>query len=794
METITPIPYMCFSSVRCVEDSALTALSNRVYGATTQATEVQYEMEIVTKDVRRVRLFFATNEARSAALNRLNQLAFFGAHNLHQRSFAPQHHFRISQSLDIPVCSEASSSALDAQPALPSSSPSSPLPSISSPSPLPSSSNFVYNPLEEFERLQQRPSGKQFYLKDQGPAYELFPTYPRYLIVPDATKDDAILKDVASYRSSQRIPAVVWLHPVTGASLSRCSQPKSKILTLNEADQRMVKAIWSANSAYTEAPVTTEEEKKLHPEMFILDARSHAAAAYNMMIGGGYESTKAYGRCRIDWAGIANIHAVRDSFNALATLCSEERIAEPQEVITTQWYHHIRNILLAAEDMADCMEKGVSVLTHCSDGWDRTSQLTALIEIMLDPYFRTASGFCKLIQKEWLSFGHKFCERCSFGEAIPTTTSQASPIFLQWIDAVNQVVVANQSFFEFTPQWLIRILDVAHSGQFGDFMANCEAVYQEKFAKATASCWPSLEKEWNEDARGLYHNPSYVYTTENTKPVGKNTLGLWSAFYHRFNSRYYTTLKNQRLNYFNRNHDKITDALSGELENARAERDMWRAAFQAAMKDKPAEEVQVGLAQLQEFIDNGVTEFEVHFKVDQESVSQVFCEAPYRVRKAVTNLSALTMDSYVPNASSFHPPSADPAALSAAPTVSTGNGNRLPTREVVLVASVATDAQGRRVVRSRLIPSAYQNVINTVSSVSSAATSWGKYLWDSAASAAVWPFSAFSPASPSSVASPPPAGSSASLEPEPAVMPLLQEDVMPQVEPQVAPGAPSESI
>ena len=29
------------------------------------------------------------------------------------------------------------------------------------------------------------------------------------------------------------------------------------------------------------------------------------------------------------------------------------------------------------------------VLVHCSDGWDRTPQLTALSQLLLDPYYRT---------------------------------------------------------------------------------------------------------------------------------------------------------------------------------------------------------------------------------------------------------------------------------------------------------------------------------------------------------------------------------------------------------------------
>lgn len=38
-------------------------------------------------------------------------------------------------------------------------------------------------------------------------------------------------------------------------------------------------------------------------------------------------------------------------------------------------------------------EKGAGVLVHCSDGWDRTSQLTSLSQLMLDSYYRTFEGF-----------------------------------------------------------------------------------------------------------------------------------------------------------------------------------------------------------------------------------------------------------------------------------------------------------------------------------------------------------------------------------------------------------------
>ena len=41
----------------------------------------------------------------------------------------------------------------------------------------------------------------------------------------------------------------------------------------------------------------------------------------------------------------------------------------------------------------------ITLLRNFTDGWDRTSQLTSLAQLLLDPYYRTLTGFAILIEK-----------------------------------------------------------------------------------------------------------------------------------------------------------------------------------------------------------------------------------------------------------------------------------------------------------------------------------------------------------------------------------------------------------
>lgn len=57
---------------------------------------------------------------------------------------------------------------------------------------------------------------------------------------------------------------------------------------------------------------------------------------------------------------------------------------------SSQWLYYLSQLMQSACQVVKTLDIDCRpVLVHCSDGWDRTPQLTSLAEIMLDPFYRT---------------------------------------------------------------------------------------------------------------------------------------------------------------------------------------------------------------------------------------------------------------------------------------------------------------------------------------------------------------------------------------------------------------------
>ncbi|CAG9797932.1 unnamed protein product [Chironomus riparius] len=384
----------------------------------------------------------------------------------------------------------------------------------------------IYEPIAEFRRMGLGTNANiEWRITKINQVYELCESYPAVLAVPRAITDED-LRAVANFRSRNRLPVLSWIHPQSFATITRCSQPLCGVSGKKSSeDESYINAIMDTNA--------------LSHKLTITDARPSSNAVANRAKGGGYESEDAYQNVELIFLDIHNIHVMRESLRKLKEICFPAT-DDPKwlsAVDNTMWLKHIKCILTGSIRIVDRIENlKNSVVVHCSDGWDRTAQLTALAMLMLDPYYRTIKGFEVLIEKEWLSFGHKFQQRYGHGD-INHSDADRSPVFIQFIDCVWQISRQLPMAMEFNEHFLITILDHLYSCRFGTFLCNTERERVHEVKRNTVSLW-----SWINASLDLYRNPLYggfvnsSQTQTVLKPIASmRHIRLWKGLYCRWN-------------------------------------------------------------------------------------------------------------------------------------------------------------------------------------------------------------------------------------------------------------------
>ena len=334
----------------------------------------------------------------------------------------------------------------------------------------------LYDPMREWRRmgLGDEKRRANWRVTNINKDYQFSPTYPANLAVPASISDNT-LNYAGRYRSRARIPVLTYLHPVNNCTISRSSQPLVGIRgNRSIQDEKLLAAIFNTTradrplSAYNtpppereesgsskdsncsvvldeqptqadaeavedalisrfrgddDAPAGADEQRPLvygaQQRNMIVDARPTINALAMQTQGMGSEDMSNYKFATKAYLGIDNIHVMRDSLQKVIDALKDSDLTPlgpNQELLQkSNWLKHISLIL----DGSGLIVRQVGlqhshVLIHCSDGWDRTSQLSAISQICLDPYYRTIEGFMVLIEKDWLSFGHMFKHRSGF--------------------------------------------------------------------------------------------------------------------------------------------------------------------------------------------------------------------------------------------------------------------------------------------------------------------------------------------------------------------------------------------
>ncbi|KAJ8458034.1 hypothetical protein OPV22_030960 [Ensete ventricosum] len=437
-------------------------------------------------------------------------------------------------------------------------------------------------------------SNNRWRITSLNSSYTLCPTYPFALIVPKSICDEELLQ-VSSFRGRCRFPVISWCNRENGAVLARSSQPLVGLMSQrNPADEKLVAALCGTT------------HKGSRRKLYIADARPRKNALANGAMGGGSESSSNYFQSEVVFFGIENIHTMRESLARLrdyldthGTTSSDgmssflrnggwswgggnlsSMSASVSTLGDTGWLIHVQSLLAGSAWIAARVAlESASVLVHCSDGWDRTTQLVSLASVLLDPFYRTIEGFQALVEKDWLAFGHPFSDRMGFptvyginntpselsrqssGGSLsssplrmpsgsgftssvgnPThgqTSNNCSPIFLQWIDCVSQLLRMYPCAFEFSSAFLVDFLDCVLSYRFGNFLFNSEKERQQNGVADACGCiWMYLARlRTPEDGSHVHYNPFYdpvKYDGPLLPPAAALAPTLWPEFHLRW--------------------------------------------------------------------------------------------------------------------------------------------------------------------------------------------------------------------------------------------------------------------
>eukprot|EP01127_Copromyxa_protea_P018078 TRINITY_DN5611_c0_g1_i1.p1 TRINITY_DN5611_c0_g1~~TRINITY_DN5611_c0_g1_i1.p1 ORF type:complete len:809 (-),score=83.19 TRINITY_DN5611_c0_g1_i1:496-2859(-) len=486
------------------------------YWSVYQTDVLRADLQITTKDVRAMTFTFASDEQRMQAQSAITQRAFWDEQKMgYQTLFA----FSYNQK------------------------------ALLDPSEMVTRNSCWYIAEEEFERQGLKDS--PFHLSNINKDYTLCPSYPKKLVFPKAATEE-ILRSSAQFRSSSRLPAISWVHPQTYQTISRCSQPLTGMggQAFDTGDEILVSLLYSKShpnisssgefekkaadnyrSLSQSDPVKRKNQETSSVKLYIVDARSHLVARCNYVNGGGHEAKERYPGCEVCFKGIENIHQIRTSFQGLCRLIVSQT-PERSLIEQTGWLRHIRLVLEAAYFVAEAVcRHNKSVLVHCSDGWDRTTQIVSLAQLLIDPFYRTVRGFGILIQKEWLSFGHKFGDRIGHGR--PEDCNEQSPIFVQFIDVVYQILRQYPNWFEFNEAYLIALLDELYKGRFGTFLMDNDRSREEAgVLYSTHSIWPWL---MHSDRIKRFTNIEYTRFDGLISPnCTSSHLNVWMSYYGRY--------------------------------------------------------------------------------------------------------------------------------------------------------------------------------------------------------------------------------------------------------------------
>ncbi|XP_046848930.1 myotubularin-like [Xenia sp. Carnegie-2017] len=386
--------------------------------------------------------------------------------------------------------------------------------------------NF-YHFEDEFDRLGLRSLDCW---REYSPTDHLKLKAPKKTLIPHGVNDVEMNKIIEFHRNCS-FPSISWRNTIEGTVLLRSGSAlyeRGCIETRCEEDENFLALVCFQNKQSSRNKLVVFTQQNNENASGLLAQQLSGQITPKQLKAFYYPHVKFV---YTDELIIPDHKTVKQSSYRLQTLLAAEGDDKfLSGLAETQWLSQISELLETTSLIITALSNGKhSVLISYEFGCDRTSQLSSLSQLLLDPYYRTIDGFQILIQKEWISFGHQFCERC-----ISKSNEGHGPIFLQWLDCVWQLLIQFPISFEFNELFLQTIAEHAYSCRFGTFLCDSELQFEEeKIDSKTMSLWTWINLTLMAEPE-IYLNRNYMKT--NTERVlfpryHIASLKVWDSYY-----------------------------------------------------------------------------------------------------------------------------------------------------------------------------------------------------------------------------------------------------------------------